>query len=61
MRQSKNKLILKTPLGEYRFDELSFSGEPDLSILKKYGVDTSKSKYLKDPKQFLDKLKQDYK
>jgi len=54
-------IILVSALNSYNVNELKFGGIPDFTILKTLNVDTSNSEYLKDPKAFLNKLKQDYK
>lgn len=55
------EIHLVTPLKKYPIKDLNFKGIPDLKILKSLGVDTSDSKYIKDPNNFIQKLKQDYK
>lgn len=53
-------VTLVTPLNKYPISSLNFKGKPDIKALKKLGVNVEKSKYYKDPKLFVSKLKQDY-
>jgi len=53
--------VISSILNSYPLNSFIFDGEPDFSILKKLGVDVSKSKYFKDPQGFIDNLNSDYK
>lgn len=54
-----HKVKIKTPMGIYPLEKFDFEKGTDFSILKQI-TDTSKSKYFKEQKEFLKKLKSDY-
>jgi len=55
------EIDLVTPLNKYPLSTFKFSGEPNIDLLNKLNVDTSKSIYVSDPQKFMNKIKQDYK
>jgi len=57
---SEVEINIVTPINKYPIKDFNFSGIPDMKILKELDVDLSDSKYIKDPTNFIQKLKQDY-
>ena len=57
----KLDIVIVTPINRYNLKDLNIKGIPNLEFLKNLDVDTKESGYLKDPQQFIKKLKQDFK
>lgn len=53
-------VTLVTPMNEYPLEQLKFKGTPNLGVLRKLNINTSDSKFVKNPKGFIKALKQDY-
>lgn len=57
----KLDIVIVTPINRYYLKDLNIKGIPNLEFLKNLDVDTKESGYLKDPQQFIKKLKSDFK
>lgn len=55
-----DSIELVTPLNRYPLDKLKFTGIPDVEKLERLGIDTTDSEFVRDPQEFIRKLKQDY-
>lgn len=51
---------LVSPLNSYPINAFNFTDIPDVEKLKKLGIPVANSQYIKDPSQFIQKIKSDY-